>query len=293
MKRKMWTGWFVGMVAWLLLAVSGRADVTVKDVSVKPRWPWNGLVDITYSIECDEKDEDGKDKDVYVSFMGNDSVLNQKVMMKTLAGDGAKDPVKDGGPYTVTWNAGKDCPNFNSAAFLVNIHAIAGIATYMVVDLSGGAEAYSVRYTATPPDFDDDTCCTTELWLRQIPAGTFTMGSPLNEVGRDNQEMAQHEVTITKLFFIGVFECTQKQWQLVMGNNPSGYLGDSRPVERVSYNMIRGTSAMAGAGWPVCGHKVDATSFMGKLQEKTRLVFDLPTEAQWEYAMPCGNNDCS
>ena len=60
------------------------------------------------------------------------------------------------------------------------------------------------------------------------------------------------------------------------------------PVECVSYNDIRGTSAKAGAGWPACGHTVDASSFKGKLQAKTGLTFDLPTETQWEYACRAG-----
>ena len=160
---------------------------------------------------------------------------------------------------------------------------------YAVVDLSGGADAasYPVRYSAVGPDLNDDTCRTTELWLRKIPAGTFMMGSPEDEVGRDTDE-TQHEVTLTQDYYMGVFECTQKQWELVMGSNPSSYQGDCRPVENVSYNIIRGTGAQAGAGWPTYGHAVDASSFMGKLQAKTGLVFDLPTEAQWEYACRAG-----
>ena len=162
-------------------------------------------------------------------------------------------------------------------------------ALYVVVDLSGGADAvnYPVRYTNTAPNLNDDTCRTTELWLRKIPAGTFMMGSPEDEVGRDTDE-TQHEVTLTQDYYMGVFECTQKQWELVMGSNPSSYQGDCRPVEYVSYNTIRGTGAQAGAGWPTYGHAVDASSFMGKLQAKTGLVFDLPTEAQWEYACRAG-----
>ncbi len=162
---------------------------------------------------------------------------------------------------------------------------------YVVVDLSGGPDAtnYPVRYSANGPNLDDDTCRTTELWLRKIPAGTFIMGSSEDEVGRiNNYDMIQHEVTLTQDFYIGVFECTQKQWELVMGSNPSSYTGDCRPVENVSYNMIRGSSDTAGAGWPTYGHAVDATSFMGKLQAKTGLTFDLPTNAQWEYACRAG-----
>ncbi len=160
---------------------------------------------------------------------------------------------------------------------------------YAVVDLSGGmdAESYPVRFTNTPPNLENDICRTTELWLRWIPKGTFIMGSPKDELWRNSDE-TQHEVTLTQDYYIGVFECTQKQWELVMGRNPSDYKGDCRPVDNVSYDMIRGTGAQAGSGWPKYGHAVDATSFMGRLQEKTGLTFDLPTEAQWEYACRAG-----
>ena len=73
-----------------------------------------------------------------------------------------------------------------------------------------------------------------------------------------------------------------------MGSNPSSKTGDCRPVECVSYEMIRGAGEQSGAGWPGYGHEVDVTSFMGKLQAKTGVTFDLPTEAQWEYACRAG-----
>ncbi|MBO7620170.1 MAG: formylglycine-generating enzyme family protein, partial [Victivallales bacterium] len=163
-------------------------------------------------------------------------------------------------------------------AFTAKVHADG---TYLVIDL----ETWQYRYTDTAPNLSDDTCRTTELWLRYIPEGTFIMGSPEDELGRWDDE-TQHKVTLTKPFYIGVFECTQRQWELVIkGYRPSYFRNDdyyaTRPVEQVSYNMIRGKEA--GAGWPD-SDAVDATSFMGILREKTGLMFDLPTEAQWEYA---------
>lgn len=110
------------------------------------------------------------------------------------------------------------------------------------------------------------------------------MGSPENTLGRNDDEV-QHKVTITKPFYIGVFEITQKQYELITGENPSDFKGDSRPVENVSYDMIRGKDK--GANWP-SNNEVDDYSFLGKLRAKVNMPFDLPTEAQWEYACRAG-----
>ncbi|MBQ7652729.1 MAG: formylglycine-generating enzyme family protein [Victivallales bacterium] len=152
---------------------------------------------------------------------------------------------------------------------------------YLVVDLETGAS----RYCLQPPDINDDVCRTKELWLRHIPAGTFTMGSNKGEVGVwKDHDMTPHQVTITKEYYIGIFEITQKQWLSIENINPSCYQGECRPVERVSFKMIRGDSDDAGAGWPKTGNAVDESSFLDKLRKKTGLLFDLPTDAEWEYA---------
>ena len=149
---------------------------------------------------------------------------------------------------------------------------------YLVIDLSGGANAvrYPVAYLAASPPggFNTDEYKTTKLVLKRIEAGSFKMG--------ENQDAS---VTLTKPFFIGLFEVTQKQWQLVTGGNPSNFSGDKLPAEKISYDAIRGSSN--GALWP-SSNAVDSSSFLGKLRARTGLDFDLPTEAQWEYACRAG-----
>ena len=151
---------------------------------------------------------------------------------------------------------------------------------YLVIDISGGPSAASwpYRYTSDAPLVQSNACKTTELWLRYIPAGTFTMGSPESEYGRGTREVA-HEVTLTKDFYIGVFELTEKQYELITGNEQYGE--ETYPVVNVVYDKLRGTEK--GAQWPA-SDEVDENSFMGIIRAKTGLRFDLPTEAQWEYA---------
>ncbi len=146
---------------------------------------------------------------------------------------------------------------------------------YYVIDLSGGTSATSYPVTtlsAPPAEGWTDEYKTTKLVLRRIEAGSFLMNGT-------------YDVTISQPFYMGVFEVTQKQYELVTGSNPSIYTGDMRPVENISWNAIRGNSDTHN--WPSVT-TVDTNSFIGKLRMKTGLTLDLPTEVQWEYACRAG-----
>ena len=111
----------------------------------------------------------------------------------------------------------------------------------------------------------------------RIPAGKFKMGSPLNEKDRSDDEWLsayfhqgpQKTVTISKPFYMGVYEVTQLQYNAVMGANPSHFKEWSHPVESVSWD--------------------DAVAFCKKASEKTGRTVRLPTEAEWEYACRAGS----
>jgi formylglycine-generating enzyme required for sulfatase activity len=72
----------------------------------------------------------------------------------------------------------------------------------------------------------------------KIPAGSFLMGSPSTEKGKSRYAAErQHEVTLSKPFYMAAYQCTQDQWEAVMGNNPSRFKGESNlPVENVSWD---------------------------------------------------------
>lgn len=262
--------------------------VSVSNIKCTQRTPWNGKVDIDYTVTCDKEDAD-----IWVYPVGYDKDTDTTMAPRALEGDGANAPVK-AGTHRMTWTVTDDYPNFNSTAFTVKMTALVGAAPYMVVDLSGGVDAisYPVSYLTNVPEGGwGDEYKTTKLVLRLIPSGSFWMGSPSDEFGRDGDEN-RHGVVLTKPFYIGVFECTQKQYQLVMGTTPSNPVADEdylwkTPVNNVSYNNIRGS--VNGAGWPT-HNQVDADSFMGRLRSKANMLFDLPTEAQWEYACRAGTS---
>jgi len=163
---------------------------------------------------------------------------------------------------------------------------------YIAIDLSGGSSAthYPIEYLDEIPGGTwSDEYKTSKLVLRHIPAGSFIMGGRATDYpGASNTNL--HMVTLTKDFYIGVFEVTQRQWELVMGNRPSAFSNETcyaaRPVEMVSYVDIRG--GVKGVKWPE-SRELDETSFMGKLRKRSGVAtFDLPTESQWEYACRAG-----
>lgn len=171
-------------------------------------------------------------------------------------------------------------------------------ATYMVIDISRTTSLtnYPVTYFASaeavPGGVTNDIYKTSKLILRKIPAGTFTMGSPLTEFERGSDE-SQHTVKLTKDFYIGVFEVTQRQWQLVAGYNLSYFNNtnycQTRPVERLGYGAIRGYPPHAD--WP-SNNNVHGMCFMRYLRIRSGLSnLDLPTEAQWEYACRAGTTN--
>ena len=272
------------------LAIAVQAlTLSVTDVKIAQRYPWNGLVDIDYTVVCDEPTTN-----IWVYPVGHDVDFNTSVALRTLEGDGVNgQPVVVGAEgqktFRMTWNMAADMPeNYNRAKFSVKMYAYAGAAPYMVIDLSPGpdAERYNVTYLSGIPGGEwSDLYKTTNLVLKLVCPGTFMMGSPVDELGRDASMEMLHSVTLTQPFYMGVFELTQEQYKLIMGSNPSRNTGGNRPVEWVNYNTIRGSSL--GSKWPEHS-QVDADSFFGKLRMRTGITFDLPTEAEWEYTCRAG-----
>jgi formylglycine-generating enzyme required for sulfatase activity len=155
----------------------------------------------------------------------------------------------------------------------------AGIAAAVIAVIVGVAV-----YQQRPPEYSVQPLTPVEMvW---IEGGTFTMGSPVNEPERFNNEV-QHQVTVSA-FSMGKYEVTQREWREVVGNNPSNWKGDHLPVENVGwYEAVEYCNQRSRREGLTPAYTINGSDVRWN---RNANGYRLPTEAEWEYACRAGTS---
>ena len=278
------------------LPLAANAEPSVEVQSVVQRWPFSRLVDVTYTISGA-----AAAIDIDVSLTSN----GKTVAVPDAAISGKARSITNGGPYRLTFDPTRT--EFSGEEMLSDCAVTLSPASeklFMIVDL-----AASLSDTAEARiSFTNEVVGANGVWgdyyktncvvLRRVKAGSFTMGAKSSESTSSRERGFRRSVTLTKDFYIGVFEVPQTLYKGVRGGDSAYGAGedfttdaDLRPVARVSYEHLRSdswscTNTLAEA------RAVPSDFWIGKFRAKTggAFLFDLPTEAQWEYACRAGTD---
>jgi len=274
---------------------AGAASVTITGAT--QRWPWNGKVDIAYTVS------DGQDvsaaryrKLVFTAVIGGKTYTIDGSSIGASAADGQ---------HTVTWTApdGVKPTTYTIKADMYEDTAPSGD-DYMIVDLNTGDvtfEGLLASQDASNARYNTAAYKTTKMAFRKVAKGrSYTIGDDVHASSLGNLGSTSKTWTPDYDYYIALFECTITQWKNIFGsdydstvfsyfNNYNGDTGAWRAAHRVSWNMLRGVGVLPTA---TLGANAKGT-VLERLNAKTQSAagiggFDLPTEVMFEIAARAG-----
>ena len=281
-----------------MVALGAAAAPTVTIVSAQQRYPWNGLVDVTYTLSGVEE---GQDYELRFEVTPPGGTVR--------VSEPATGATYQNGTWTATFNAAAILPETFakgcSLKAVLDCYAGPSDATgaplgirgdVMIIDVSGGEKAsvYPVTYCVNVDigRFNCPVYKTDKIVLRKVPAGSYVVGGN----GEDNNP---RRTMTTRGFYLGVFEVTQRQYVNVTGMYAQAHFDDNstdenpapqRPIESVFWNTLHGSDAPDITPQPNATSISFAKRLLAKARDANGAVtgFDLPTEWQWEIACRAG-----
>jgi formylglycine-generating enzyme required for sulfatase activity len=268
---------------------------SIKIESVAQRWPWNNKLDITYLVEG------GQAGSAYARIVFTATIAGKAYTFSS--GDVGASAVD--GKRTATWTipSGLRAAGCTVKADLVASDVPSGN-DYMIVDLASGKISYEGVFVGQKDSdrrYNTDEYKTRKLVLRKVPAGgPYPTGIGTNEGGKwgsnaypsGSMASSPKNWTTDRDYYIGIFELTQSQYEKICGATTfSENKGDKKPAngkdnKNVTYFALRGDRTIPTEKIPSVSS--DTGTFFQRLNFKTGLYFDLPTDVMWEIAARAG-----
>ena len=276
------------------LVATASAEMTAR-TSWSQRWPWNAKVDIDFTLEGGAK----CDVAVSASFKTNGVPASLDLEQAGLEGD-----IWELAPgyHHLVWNPEKSGIDVKTLTdFSVTVSPVENAVerrAWLVFDVASGSYSY-LSASDAPATWDDNIYRQQKIVFRRIPAGTFTLGytaeqtARLRELSPGNTTviLTAREVTLTSDYYISIYQITGGQINRLdpsasYATQMTGWTGDRLKIGAGAHCFLRGSNAVEGVSWPTTKFHVTTNSWMGRFRARSgnRLMFDLPTSAQWQKA---------